>query len=236
VVSPHSHDTTIVYNHFPAMIIPSNKQARRLEELSPSPSPTNSEGIELTRLNPRSSPPPLNPGRNHRSSRTNPGWRFFAWATAAACLLFVCKWTIDTVQHVLDFNSIHTGMHLYRNESTITQVKNRKAVVQPLLEEDDLFDVAVVVWARTVDPTVGWPWDKKNVKEVPATMTYFDYGRTLFFPGAGSQLGSILHAPGSTIMKPVYAEVPAELRGLSMGDLKQARVSTVAFAIPKDLL
>lgn len=212
------------------MIIQAAKQTLGLETSSSQGEPASSAPSSP------SAHPPMNPGRPLRTKNTGPGWKFVIWTAGFAVLLFVSKWVLDTVTSILNLHSPHAELKLYRPELSMAEVKNPKSVVQPLFDEDQVFDVAVVVWARTVDPASGWPWDGNAATPgTPKPTTYYDHGRALLFPASGAQVGSVLHAP-STWMKSIYADVPRELSGLRHSDLERVRTSVLSLPIPKDLL
>jgi hypothetical protein len=58
---------------------------------------------------------------------------------------------------------------VYQNQ-TLAEVKNRTAVVRPLIDENQLFDIAVSIWTLSVDQRE----DERNYGDVAETPLYSD--------------------------------------------------------------
>ncbi|KAJ7302358.1 hypothetical protein DFH08DRAFT_74267 [Mycena albidolilacea] len=108
---------------------------------------------------------PLNPGgpARKRSSLL----RFSFWIGLTRGLFFI-KFLVGIGQQLFWFKNF-SHSQVYQNQ-TLAEVKNRTAVVRPLIDENQLFDIAVSIWTLSVDQRE----DERNDGDVAETPLYSD--------------------------------------------------------------
>ncbi|KAJ7207989.1 hypothetical protein GGX14DRAFT_634694 [Mycena pura] len=114
-------------------------------------------------------PSPLSPGApaRKRSSLT----KFCLWIGLILAALFVGRIIIGIGQSLFFFTTFSPS-HVYQNQ-TLAEVKNRAAVVRPLVDEKQIFDIAVSIWTPSVEArTTGMRTG--NMLDVADTPLYSD--------------------------------------------------------------
>lgn len=71
---------------------------------------------------------------------------FLFWAVIALVVIIFARWSYGIQQSLFYFS--HKG--IYQNQ-TAAEIENWNTVVRPLIDADQLFDVAVSVWVRRED-------------------------------------------------------------------------------------
>lgn len=126
---------------------------------------------------------PLNPGGPARKRSSLLRFSFWIGLTLGkgsvvrtACVfscsplggLFFIKFLVGIGQQLFWFKNF-SHSQVYQNQ-TLAEVKNRTAVVRPLIDENQLFDIAVSIWTLSVDQRE----DERNYGDVAETPLYSD--------------------------------------------------------------
>ncbi|ESK84612.1 hypothetical protein Moror_13324 [Moniliophthora roreri MCA 2997] len=102
---------------------------------SPQPAPTQFE-LELD--------PGITPRRKPSS-----GWRFVSWIGVIICVLFISKFIFSVGRTAFDLTQFaHTSVYQNQTWEEVAASGSRDAVVRPLINDTQTFDVAITVWLR----------------------------------------------------------------------------------------
>ncbi|KAJ6558139.1 hypothetical protein B0H19DRAFT_1150066 [Mycena capillaripes] len=90
---------------------------------------------------------PLNPGAPARKRSSL--WRFSLWIGLVLGALFLAKIVVNIGQQFFWFTTF-SHSRVFQNQ-TLAQVKDRAAVVRPLIDENQSFDIALSIWTLPVE-------------------------------------------------------------------------------------
>ncbi|KAF7293243.1 hypothetical protein HMN09_01202500 [Mycena chlorophos] len=99
-------------------------------------------------LDPEARDPPL--GEIHQPRKRSSLWSFIRWIVITLVQLGVAWVLFGVVGQFVYHWSTFSHTHVYQNQ-TLSEVKNRGSVVQPLIDTDTAFDIAVSIWTRPLD-------------------------------------------------------------------------------------